>query len=80
MKVLQGKRSILRRVVFVSAVMFLYLQEALVAALSVVRVEKHDKYLGLPMEVRYSKVEAFNYLKEKVQRSTIYYDLCHELF
>lgn len=69
MKVLQGRRSILRRVIFVSAGRNVPLpkQEALVAALSVVRVEKHDKYLGLPMEVSYSKVEAFNYLKEKVQ-------------
>lgn len=34
--------------------------------LNVTRVEKHDKYLGLPMEISYSKVEAFGFIKDKI--------------
>lgn len=33
-----------------------------------VRVDKHDKYLGLPMEISYSKIAAFGFLKERVQK------------
>lgn len=36
--------------------------------LGVLRVDKHDKYLGLPMEVSYSKLEAFGFLKERVRK------------
>lgn len=43
-------------------------QEALAVILEVVRVDKHEKYQGLPMLVSYSKVEAFSFLKEKVQK------------
>ncbi|KAK9924951.1 hypothetical protein M0R45_033292 [Rubus argutus] len=43
-------------------------QEALALILNVNRVDKHDKYLGLPMEISYSKVEAFGFLKEKIQK------------
>lgn len=32
------------------------------------RVKKHDKYLGLPMEISHFKVDAFNYFKERVQK------------
>ncbi|KAL6185127.1 hypothetical protein ACLB2K_041262 [Fragaria x ananassa] len=31
------------------------------------RVDKHDKYLGLPTEVSYSKVEAFRFVMEKAR-------------
>lgn len=44
------------------------LQDSLAMVLSVNRVDKHDKYLGLPMEISYSKVEAFSFIKEKVQK------------
>lgn len=44
------------------------LQESLARVLNVTRVDKHDKYLGLPMEISYSKVEAFSFIKEKVQK------------
>ncbi|KAL6141214.1 hypothetical protein ACLB2K_059504 [Fragaria x ananassa] len=40
------------------------LQDGLAAVLGVKRVEKHLKYLGLPMEVGASKVDAFQYLNE----------------
>jgi hypothetical protein len=43
-------------------------QEALALVLNVNRVDKHDKYLGLPMEISYSKIEAFGFLKDKVQK------------
>lgn len=46
----------------------LELQLHLASVLNVERVEKHDKYLGLPMEISHSKVEAFGFLSEKVQR------------
>ncbi|XP_062017671.1 uncharacterized protein LOC133734024 [Rosa rugosa] len=45
-------------------------QEGLADFLGVQRVDKHDKYLGLPMEVSYSKEEAFGYLVERVQKRT----------
>lgn len=44
------------------------LQEALALVLRVKRVDKHDRYLGLPMEISYSKAEAFSFIKEKVQK------------
>lgn len=36
--------------------------------LQVERVEKHESYLGLPMDISYSKMEAFSFLKERVQK------------
>ncbi|XP_062020835.1 uncharacterized protein LOC133737251 [Rosa rugosa] len=46
------------------------LQDELADTLGVVRVEKHDKYLGLPMELSYSKEAAFSYLNEKIRNRT----------
>ncbi|KAL6205710.1 hypothetical protein ACLB2K_022964 [Fragaria x ananassa] len=43
-------------------------QFQLAAQLGVTRVTKHDKYLGLPIEVSYSKVEAFQYVQEKIEK------------
>ncbi|KAK9950614.1 hypothetical protein M0R45_006095 [Rubus argutus] len=43
-------------------------QLSLASILTVERVEKHDLYLGLPMEISYSKVEAFGSITEKVQK------------
>lgn len=43
-------------------------QNTLAAILGVIRVDKHDTYLGLPMDISYSKVEAFSFLKERVQK------------
>ena len=40
----------------------------LASKLGVTRVAKHDKYLGLPIEVSYSKEEAFGYVKEKIEK------------
>ncbi|XP_062014305.1 uncharacterized protein LOC133730800 [Rosa rugosa] len=42
-------------------------QEELAAMFGVERVDKHDKYLGLPTEVSYSKTEAFQYIMEKTR-------------
>ncbi|KAL0373740.1 UNVERIFIED_CONTAM: hypothetical protein Sradi_3289700 [Sesamum radiatum] len=41
-------------------------QEELVALLGVVRVEKHEKYLGLPSIIGKSKMEVFEGLKDRV--------------
>lgn len=44
-------------------------QESLALILNVCRgVDKHDTYLGLPMEISYSKLEAFGFLKEKIKK------------
>ncbi|XP_024163940.1 uncharacterized protein LOC112170898 [Rosa chinensis] len=45
-------------------------QDCLAAILGVSRVDKHDKYLGLPIEISYSKEEAFGFLQEKVRKKT----------
>ncbi|XP_062028587.1 uncharacterized mitochondrial protein AtMg00310-like [Rosa rugosa] len=45
-------------------------QEALAAVLEVLRVDKHDKYLGLPTELSYSKIEAFSFFTERVRKRT----------
>ncbi|KAM5560293.1 hypothetical protein ABKV19_021457 [Rosa sericea] len=45
-------------------------QEELASLLGVTRVEKHDKYLGLPTEISYSKEEAFAFLNEKIRART----------
>ncbi|XP_062011234.1 uncharacterized mitochondrial protein AtMg00310-like [Rosa rugosa] len=45
-------------------------QDVLAASLSVERVDKHHKYLGLPIEISYSKSEAFEYLTERVRKRT----------
>lgn len=42
-------------------------QIELAAVLGVERVDKHERYLGLPTEVSYSKKEAFNYVMEKTR-------------
>lgn len=42
-------------------------QVFLAGLLKVIRVDKHDTYLGLPMEISYSKMEAFGFLKDKFQ-------------
>lgn len=42
-------------------------QRLLAQTLNVERVGKHDSYLGLPMDISYSKVEAFGSIKEKVK-------------
>ncbi|KAM5577920.1 hypothetical protein ABKV19_008311, partial [Rosa sericea] len=44
--------------------------EELASILRVTRVEKHDKYLGLPTEISYSKEEAFVFLNEKIRGRT----------
>ncbi|PRQ25936.1 hypothetical protein RchiOBHm_Chr6g0289111 [Rosa chinensis] len=46
------------------------LQEAIADYFGVERVEKHDKYLGLPTEISYSKTEAFSFLIDKVRTRT----------
>ncbi|XP_062011862.1 uncharacterized protein LOC133728462 [Rosa rugosa] len=43
------------------------IQEELASVLGVERVDKHDKYLGLPTEVSYSKTEAFQFIMEKTR-------------
>jgi hypothetical protein len=43
-------------------------QVSMAAALGVVCVDKHDTYLGLPMEISHSKTAAFLFLKEKIQK------------
>ncbi|XP_062014532.1 uncharacterized protein LOC133731088 [Rosa rugosa] len=45
-------------------------QNDLAAILEVLRVDKHDKYLGLPTEQSYSKTEAFNFLNERIRKRT----------
>ncbi|XP_062014142.1 uncharacterized protein LOC133730599 [Rosa rugosa] len=45
-------------------------QEEISASLGVMRAEKHDKYLGLPTELSYSKEEAFGFLNEKIRTRT----------
>lgn len=45
------------------------IQVSLAGALHVVRVDKHEMYLGMPMEVSHSKMEAFGFLKEKSRTS-----------
>ncbi|XP_024190440.1 uncharacterized protein LOC112194431 [Rosa chinensis] len=45
-------------------------QEELAASMGVARVDKHDKYLGLPTELSYSKEEAFGFLIEKIRTRT----------
>ncbi|KAL6133592.1 hypothetical protein ACLB2K_065827 [Fragaria x ananassa] len=42
-------------------------QMQLAELFGVERVDKHDKYLGLPTKVSYSKVEAFRYVMEKTR-------------
>ncbi|PRQ56718.1 putative RNA-directed DNA polymerase [Rosa chinensis] len=46
------------------------MQEGIATILGVIRVDKHDKYLGLPIELSYSKVEAFGFLNEKIRNRT----------
>ncbi|KAL6185364.1 hypothetical protein ACLB2K_041498 [Fragaria x ananassa] len=48
----------------------LWKQHDLAAVLGVQRVEKHEKYLGLPIELSYSKDEAFRYLIDRVRKRT----------
>lgn len=43
-------------------------QDFFASLLQVVRVDKHERYLGLPMDVSYLKMEAFGFLKEKVKK------------
>ncbi|XP_024196362.1 uncharacterized protein LOC112199609 [Rosa chinensis] len=45
-------------------------QDELATSLGVLLVDKHDKYLGLPTELSYSKAEAFKFLSEKVRKRT----------
>ncbi|XP_024178198.1 uncharacterized protein LOC112184155 [Rosa chinensis] len=45
-------------------------QDELASLLGVRRVDKHDKYLGLPTELSYSKDEAFRYLVDRVRKRT----------
>ncbi|KAL6225315.1 hypothetical protein ACLB2K_004165 [Fragaria x ananassa] len=45
-------------------------QDDLAAMLGVKRVLKHDKYLGLPTELSYSKDEAFRFLVDRVRKQT----------
>ncbi|XP_024172006.1 uncharacterized protein LOC112178017 [Rosa chinensis] len=45
-------------------------QDDLARVLGVTRVDKHDKYLGLPTELSYSKDEAFWYLVDRVRTRT----------
>ncbi|XP_024156142.1 uncharacterized protein LOC112164137 [Rosa chinensis] len=42
-------------------------QEELAEVFGVERVDKHDKYLGLPTKVSYSKIEAFQFIMEKTK-------------
>lgn len=43
-------------------------QLAMAALINVTWVKKHEMYLGLPMDISYSKVDAFSFLKEKVRK------------
>lgn len=43
------------------------LQESLASTLHVERVDKHESYLGMPMEISYSKMDAFSFLKDRAQ-------------
>ncbi|XP_062021227.1 uncharacterized mitochondrial protein AtMg00310-like [Rosa rugosa] len=43
------------------------MQDGISAILGVERVDKHDRYLGLPTELRYSKSEAFGFLNEQIR-------------
>ncbi|XP_062028618.1 uncharacterized mitochondrial protein AtMg00310-like [Rosa rugosa] len=45
-------------------------QDELAALLEVTRVDKHEKYLGLPTEISYSKTEVFGFLTERVRKRT----------
>ncbi|XP_004310201.1 PREDICTED: uncharacterized protein LOC101298860 [Fragaria vesca subsp. vesca] len=42
-------------------------QDRLASLLGVERVDKHDKYLGLPTELSYSKKESFQYIMDKTR-------------
>lgn len=68
MRWLLVKKSTLTKVVSFSKNVPLDQQLRLASILTVERVEKHDLYLGLPMEISYSKVEAFGSITEKVQK------------
>ncbi|XP_061998863.1 uncharacterized protein LOC133716149 [Rosa rugosa] len=48
----------------------LVFQEELAGILGMTRVEKHDKYLGLSIEISYSKEEAFEFVNEKIRVQT----------
>ncbi|XP_024190126.1 uncharacterized protein LOC112194101 [Rosa chinensis] len=48
----------------------LVFQDELASILRVTRVDKHDKYLGLPTEISYSKEDAFVFLNEKIRGRT----------
>lgn len=43
------------------------IQDSLALLLNVARVDKHELYLGMPMDISHSKVEAFSSIKEKFQ-------------
>lgn len=43
-------------------------QDALTMNLGVQRVDKHERYHGLPTEISYSKTEAFDFLREKMKK------------
>lgn len=44
------------------------MQDSLALALNVERVDKHHKYLGLPMDISHSKIDAFGFLKERIDK------------
>ncbi|XP_062021093.1 uncharacterized protein LOC133737577 [Rosa rugosa] len=46
------------------------MQDQIALLLHVERVEKHDKYLGLPIEIGFSKTEAFSFLNERIKKRT----------
>ncbi|KAL6130640.1 hypothetical protein ACLB2K_069019 [Fragaria x ananassa] len=48
----------------------LWKQYELATLLGVKRVEKHDKYLGLPTDLSYSKDDAFRFLVDRVRKRT----------
>ena len=43
-------------------------QDYIAQLLGVTRVDKHDRYLGLPTKISYSKAEAFTFLVERVRK------------
>lgn len=45
-----------------------WLQDEIAGYLGVARVDKHEKYLCLLMEVSYSKIDAFQAIKEKIHK------------
>lgn len=46
------------------------IQDAMAVDLGVVRIDKHEKYVGLPTELSYSKSYAFGFLLEKAKKKT----------